>query len=261
MKLLLDIGNTRIKWACASNGALQQSGCIVHRGKSVGSLCEALRSLPVEPEFAAAVNVAGDALGAAVAEVVHDRWGLSLRLIGAASQWGEVRNGYTDPTQLGADRWAAIVAAWQHYRADLCVVDAGTAVTIDLVRADGGHLGGVILAGRLLAQTALLGETADLADFARGAPGPGDFNWFGRSTSEAIARGVDFALSAAVEAAVRAFPRAGFAPTATNSAAAMAASPLVVLTGGDADAVLPQLSHKYRMHPQLVLEGLVILAE
>ena len=58
-----------------------------------------------------------------------------------------LRNGYRDPAQLGVDRWLAMCAAWQQFPGSLCVVDAGTAVTIDVVAADGAHSGGLILPG------------------------------------------------------------------------------------------------------------------
>lgn len=250
MKLLLDIGNTRVKWAFLSGGVLQQPGELVHRGKSIDRVRELFQHLPTKPEQAAMVNVAGDAVAKAIAASLAERWGISLRRISSTAQWGQVQNGYTDCTQLGADRWAAIVGAWQQYQADLCVVDAGTAVTIDLVRADGRHLGGVILAGRELAQTALRGETADIAEFANRKPGPGDRNWFGRSTAEAISRGAEFGLCAAVDEAVKAFPGNGDESVA----------PLVVLTGGDAEILLPNLTSQCQLHPHLVLEGLAILA-
>ena len=247
MKLLLDIGNTRIKWGCLADGRLQQCGEWVHRGQSVAANREQIARLPVKPEQAAAVNVAGAELEALIATELHATHGIELQSLRTGPMWGEVRNGYVDHTQLGADRWAAIVGAFARYQADLCVVDAGTAVTIDWISKDGQHLGGFILPGRELAQAALRGETADIDAFASCQSDPAAGTEPGQSTREAIARGADFALCAAIDRAAQ--RRAG-----------LAAEPLLVLTGGDADNLLPGLSSQADLSPQLVLEGVACLA-
>ncbi len=256
MKLLLDIGNTRIKWACQNGDRLEQSGELLHRGKTLDEVCDALRELPAQPEQAALVNVAGSVLEEAVVETLSAHFGVATRCVRSAAAWGEVKNGYAEPAQLGADRWAAIVGAWQQHRANMCVVDAGTAVTIDLVRSDGEHLGGVILAGRQLTRDALGGETADIAAHAVSLAGPGGSEWFGRSTREAVERGAIFSLCAAIERSVAAFPR--------RRNGGGTANPQVILTGGDAEAlssglgVLNDVAIDHR--PLLVLEGLALLA-
>ncbi len=250
MKLLLDIGNTRIKWGYLAEGLLLHPGEWVHRGQSNAAIRELVAQLPEPPEQAAAVNVAGAELEECIAAGLRDWCGVELQCLRSEPVWGEVRNGYADHTQLGADRWAAIVGAYALYQADLCVVDAGTAVTIDWVHADGQHAGGFILAGRQLAQAALRGETADIDAFAQrqasAAAGPEP----GHSTREAVERGADFGLCAAVDRAVQqAQPVAG-----------LASEPLLVITGGDAGHLLPGLSSQTQLRPQLVLEGVACLA-
>ena len=250
MKLLLDIGNTRIKWAYLADGGLQQGGDQVHRGQPEGAVRQLLEQLPETPEQAAAVNVAGAGLESMLAESLQQILGVELQCLRTAEKWGELRNGYTDHTQLGADRWAAMAGAWQQYQGDCCVVDAGTAVTIDWVRGDGQHLGGFILPGRQLAQAALRGETADIANFAARHSDPADGTGPGQSTRDAIARGADYSLCAAIDRAVQDIP----------GCAGLAAEPLLILTGGDAENLQPGLASQAQLRPQLVLEGVACLA-
>jgi len=251
MKLLLDIGNTRIKWAWQADSGLENPGECVHRGVTAEAACAALGNFSQPPTAAVALNVAGAELEIAVAERLSDAYGVILHRVQTGAEWGAVKNGYSDYGQLGADRWAAIVGAWEQGDDDVVVVDAGTAVTIDLLRADGQHLGGVILAGLRLSEVALGGETADIADFAARQPGPGDADWYGRSTVEAVRRGAAFSLCAAIDRAVKRFPR---------GAADADRPPRLLLTGGDAEMLLPGLRTPAELRPQLVLEGLAKLA-
>lgn len=254
MKLLLDIGNTCIKWAWLGDAGLVDPGECVHRGVAVEEAVAALSHFSLAPAEALAVNVAGDELEMAVAERLSDAYGVILHRVQAGAEWNTIKNGYADHGQLGADRWAAMIGAWEpqgdgQAANDLVVVDAGTAVTIDLLRADGQHLGGVILAGLQLAEAALGGETADIEDFSARSPGPGEEAWYGRSTAEAVSRGAAFSLCAAIDRAIDGFPgRSADRP------------PRLLLTGGDADRLLPGLRASAELRPLLVLEGLAKLA-
>ncbi len=246
MRLLFDIGNTRVKWACLSDGELLPGGEFVHRNAAAGEIAAAVAALPAGATAAAGVNVGGGAVADAVAEALQRSQGIAIHWQRTAAGWRGLRNGYADPGQLGVDRWAAMAAAWHGSDRDVCLVDAGTAVTIDLVRRDGSHLGGVILPGLGLMQSSLIGETADIGGFAAGAAGPGDPDWFGRSTREAVSRGAVFSLVAAIRAAVAAFPGG--------------ADPRLVLTGGDAARLAPRLGNSAELRPLLVLEGLALLS-
>ena len=150
MKLLFDIGNTRIKWAYDTGSELLDPGEVAHRGAAAGDAVSFVTQLRSDIESAWAINVAGEELESALSDAVLKHLGMPLRVAKTTQTCGAVVNGYSAIEQLGADRWAAIVGAWNHYRKDVCVVDAGTAVTIDLVQADGRHQGGFILPGARL---------------------------------------------------------------------------------------------------------------
>lgn len=153
-----------------------------------------------------------------------------------------VRCGYREPHQLGVDRWLAAIAAYSITGGGL-VADLGTAATLDYVHGDGRHLGGFIVPGWSLMQTALLKETAKVrfdATDARIDPNPG------RDTAAAVQRGAALALARLLDAE-------------TQRTSELCGGPLpLVLTGGDAPLVASLLTCEHRMVPSLVLDGLAL---
>jgi type III pantothenate kinase len=244
MKLLFDIGNTRIKWAYDSGSELLYAGEVTHRGSSVEDVSQVIAALEHPADEIWAVNVAGDELAKVFTTAIIKRFGASPYFVRTAHRYGEVVNGYEDVSQHGVDRWAAVVGAWYQYRSNVCVVDVGTAMTIDLVRADGQHEGGFILPGTRLMTTALHRDTSDIEAFSGRRKSFEQERWCGNDTLSAVQLGAVFALRAAV----------------TESARMLGKETRVVLTGGDADALLPLSGIEYETRPLLVLEGLQRLA-
>ena len=158
-------------------------------------------------------------------------------------------NGYRDPSQLGVDRWLAMRAALTRQPGPWCVVDAGTATTIDLVAAGGQHLGGVIIPGPTLMGSALRRETGDLDRLAGAVDPPGspaDHDSFGgRDTGTAISLGIWRAT-------------AGLVAQARTSLGAPRVPVNVLVTGGDGPALIPWLGGSPGSCPLLVLEGLAL---
>lgn len=158
MILLLDIGNSRTKWAVLDARGLGASGARAHHNGA-----EVLPAdIPVTPDQVFAANVAGPRVAESLEEAVRSRWNCPLSFARTAEAVGEVRNGYADPQQLGIDRWLAVLAAYELAGGAVCVVDAGTATTVDLVAAGGQHLGGFILPGVDLMLQSLRDGTSDL---------------------------------------------------------------------------------------------------
>jgi len=243
MKLLIDIGNTRLKWAYEENGELLLPGSIVHRGAASTQISSFVATLGQVPDFAAAVNVAGPDVENILRHLLRDRFGIDLQIVPTQPRFGEVINGYAAFEQLGADRWAAIVGAWQLRRRALCVVDAGTAVTIDLVADSGCHQGGMIVPGLDLMRSSLMRDTSDIDAFARQSSGRLPDGWLGKDTRSAVERGVLLMLCAAIDRTV-------------SSMAQGDSLPRIMLTGGDAPLVGPLLGYPVEQRPLLVLEGL-----
>lgn len=248
MKLLIDIGNTRIKWAFDDGDSLVAAGETVHRGNRAGPAVEFIAALELVPDAAFAVNVAGPAMEKVLADELHGRFGVELAMVRTAQRFGSVVNGYRSMDQLGADRWAAIVGAWYLCRRPVCIIDAGTAVTIDAVAGDGRHRGGIIVPGLALMRAALKTDTSDIYGFIQQSEGPlAGGEWFGRDTQSAVERGTLLMLAAAIERAVSEMCTSG-------------EKPAILLTGGDADILGPLLEHPAEHRPLLVLEGLRHLA-
>lgn len=236
--LAIDAGNTRIKWGVHDARAWKITGALptVESGR-LGDDWASLARI----DRAIACNVAGaDVERNLVAACARHRLSLAL-IVSRAEQLGVV-NGYRDPRQLGADRWAALVAAHAMGAGHKLVVTAGTALTIDALGADGRFAGGLIVPGPALMRRALGGGTAGLRDTE------GAFDEFPATTPDAIATG---ALQACVGAIVRmrdAMAARGMAPER------------VLLSGGAAGEIAPRLPMPFAIHDNLVLDGLARIA-
>lgn len=234
MLLLVDCGNTRVKWAVApldaQPGAWAASGVASHA--EVDGLGACWRTAGVTRIIAA--NVAGSALANRLQHALPPApiWWFQSR-----PALGPLRNGYREPSKLGADRFAAALGA-QFLRPGvaLLVANCGTATTIDLVSADGVFAGGMILPGLSLMAQALGRHTAQLPAVY---PGSQDIASFADHTEAAIAAGCMDAQAGAIERACR------LAPTAE-----------LLLSGGAAAAIAAHLAVPYRMVDNIVLIGL-----
>jgi len=244
MKMLLDSGNTRIKWANHEDEAVVSPGAFVHAGDADAAVDALLGAVTIAPDSLVIANVAGAGFAAAFAAGAMARWKLQPQFASTQGVAGHLRNAYADPGRLGVDRWLTMLAATAQSREAVCIVDAGTAITIDVVAADGEHEGGYILPGLDLMRRALTDDTGDLAQFTAGeaadagaAPAPG------RTTATAIAHG-------AVAAACALIDRCAHPSSGDNRR--------VVVTGGDAGRIVPHLAIGFEHRPHLVLEGLAL---
>jgi type III pantothenate kinase len=244
MTLLLDLGNTRLKAALAAPGdGVRLLGEAPHR--ELGMAAALARALGGHAPPAAAAwcaNVAGPGAGAELAAALGALGGGPVEFLRGRAEACGVRCAYAEPARLGADRWAALLGARGVAAADSLVIDAGSALTIDALRADGRHLGGWILPGLGMMVAALETRTGDLARLRQASP-PGDAVDFPADTGPAMTGG---ALLAAAGAVLRAEERL---------AAATGGPVQLLLTGGDAPALAAELG-RGTVLPDLVLRGL-----
>ena len=240
---LFDLGNTRLKWGVcecppdASPGPVRAHGAMPL--ESIETLADSVR-----PHGSAGLRAAvGCAVAGAVAtmrvEAQLTRLGLRCHWIHSLPQQGGVRNGYTTPSMLGADRWASLVGArLRHPGRTVLIISVGTAVTIDCLAADGRFLGGVILPGFGLMLRALEMGTAGLK-----VP-EGELREFPNNTSDALMTGGALAIAGAAR---QMHERLGRVEQRT---------PLVLLTGGAAPKLELALGLAHDSVEHLVFDGL-----
>jgi type III pantothenate kinase len=244
--LLVDVGNTRIKWARFDGARLGKSRAAAHAGwKTADFARHLLRGKP--PTRVIATSVAGPEIDRALTAAARGK-GVAVSYIRVPRRGGGVTVGYPEPWRLGVDRFAGAVGAHQLFKGiAVLVVGVGTAMTLDLVDASGRHRGGAIVpAPELMVQT-LLERTHGIRRRARGGA-MREQGVFGRSTRAGIEQGARYAAAGLVDRAVE------------EAHILLGRDPLVVLTGGQAASVRPLLLSACVTVPDLVLRGLAVLS-
>jgi len=239
MKLLVDIGNTRLKWALWDGKDLRFGAAEAHADFSAAAWQE---SPAVDSVWVA--SVASAALNERVDAAVRRRFGRAARFVQTRAHACGVHNAYPQPERLGVDRFLALVAAHAQAREPTIVVSCGTALTLDALAADGTHLGGLIAASPDLALAALRGGTANL-----GAAAAGRIVEFADNTADAMESGTWLAAAALAERFVE------------RTAKRLGSAAALVLTGGGAARLSDLLPTPHRIDAELVLRGLAALAD
>lgn len=240
MKILLDAGNTRIKWAVLADGRLADTGEL--RGDApFETLADGLDA----PEAVWLASVRDDAFNAGLADSVADAWpGAPVHAARTRAEAHGVICAYPEPKQMGVDRWLALLAARAHTRDPVCVVDAGSAVTLDAMDELGRHLGGLILPGMAMARQMMHERTARVrvAESFRHA-------FWADNTSDALNNGTHWAIVSLIDRFLK------------ETDSRLAAECRLLLTGGDAPAIMDSLNGRGHHDPHLVLRGLALVAE
>jgi len=241
--VLFDMGNSRIKWAHVDVGsALTVGEAIAYDDNDwLERLREILARLPA-PERVLLASVTHDEREHAVQAVFRDVWNCTVRVIASETELAGVKNAYPVPTNLGVDRLLAMVAAHHRYPGPACIVDCGTAITLDALAANGQHLGGLISTSPAMACAAL--RTAAPALDGRV---PGSLSFFASDTPEAVANGAMLSAQALIARFIAASRREFGVP------------PRVLLTGGGMQTLRAGLESTYLWVPNLVLEGMAVL--
>lgn len=242
--LLLDVGNTRIKWGVSEDGEIRRTGHISQQRIRDGGLQVLTTKLPRQVDDVFVSNVAGTTFATRLSGVVGAHCDRDVRFARSERRGWGVTNSYTQPRRMGVDRWVAMVGAWAEVQGTCLVVDAGTAITIDAIDDDGQHLGGQIIPGVAIMATALAKATSEIPA-VRPAPARSDIDlgMFGRNTAAAVREGAQNAVAGAVDRAIRTLQSNAY-------------EPVVVLTGGDSSRILNALCETPLHRPHLVLQGL-----
>ena len=236
--LQLDIGNSRVKWRLVNQDGVIDSGSYRHDDDSGKA---ALLQCTARLEQIWIASVAGAVTEAALTAQLLERWGIAPWLARSQACTGNLRNSYQDPTRMGVDRWLAMLGARHREQGRVCVIDAGSALTIDLVSASGQHEGGYIIPGAALMERALLLDT----DRVRFEETVAHALTPGISTAEAVRHGIALAQAGAVTLALE---QAGSGPIA------------LLFCGGAGDPLRQLVDRGGQWLPDLVFEGLQLMA-
>lgn len=241
MILLIDLGNTRLKWATCDAGPAQPGGVFAHVGKPLATdLRSEWASLP-RPKKVLVASVVAPTREDELDACVRERFHIGADFLRSPAAALGVRNAYPEPARLGIDRFLGLAALHAQRPRALVLVSVGTALTLDALDAQGHHHGGLIVPSPRLMRTALLGSTARIGTF------DGRWQEMPDNTADAVVAG---SLTAAAGAVDR------FRATATRR---FGVSPALLLAGGGADELAPLLPDAERTH-DLVLHGLALWA-
>jgi type III pantothenate kinase len=253
MMLLIDAGNTRIKWALVQGMDWLLSG-VLPVGQA-GELtqhfsvhCDKIGKALHDIEQVWVSNVAGNEVQLQINKFDAGR-DVKVRFIVACEEQCGVRNGYSRPGQLGSDRWAALVGAWHLVRKECLVVNSGTATTIDALSGQGEFMGGLILPGVDLMLGSLYETTGQLMTSGNEkllSGLPAEYDPFPKNTADAMFSGAIQASCGAIQG---------------QHALLEDESAPVVLSGGTAELLQDHLKMPLRIVDGLVLQGLLIIAK
>ena len=246
--LLIDIGNTRIKWARFDGQRLGRQRAAVHSGWGGEDYARRVIGSGRRLDRILVASVAGARVDRSLVLAARRARAPAPEFVISQRRAGGVTSGYVEPWRLGVDRFVAAIGAHHLARGKaVCVVGVGTAMTIDLVDAKGGHRGGAIIPAPTLMVDSLLNNTDGIRRRAQGGARGGS-SLFGRSTRAAIMQGSRYAAAALIDRAV-----------GEARALVPGRAPLVMLTGGGAASIQPLVQSTCVSVPDLVLRGLAAL--
>lgn len=241
--LTIDIGNTHIKWAVWSKGNIIGTGLCVYSKQHPENAFACWDGLQPD-EHVAVACVAGANVEHALTDWMQINWSVTPTFLRTTSSFAGVTNAYRDTSQYGVDRWAALLGARSLYHEPMCIIDAGTAITVDLIDAKGRHQGGLILPGLEMMRDALQGGTAGIGQTH------GKVTAFANNTADAVSSGTLHMLRAAI------------IDICASAEQSFGCKMKIIITGGMSDQILslpgiPQMKHE----PTLVLRGLYVAAQ
>ena len=237
--LAIDSGNSNIKWGLYSDNQWLKQGNVFY--KNVSILENEFIKLS-QPTFIIISHVARDETKNQINNLVS-HWSTKPQWLCASRFRCSVINGYTNPSQLGSDRWAALIAAWEIEKKPCLVICTGTAVTIDVLSKSGKFLGGVILPGFHLMTKSLLAGT-HLASIELGS-----YEDFPANTENAIQTGMLHCILGAIDRMYNLL---------LSNANLVSAN--CIISGGNASLLIPFFKLPIKVINNLVLEGLIIVA-
>ncbi len=234
--VLIDLGNSRLKWGLWQSGTLQVQPPIALIDSEMGDISPLLTAVPDALVWisSTALNLNDD-----LRDRLRKAGAKSIAIFRSPALGLGIRNAYAEPQKLGTDRFLAMAGARMSHQRAMLIADAGTALTLDLIDASGLHRGGLIVPGPDLMRTALHRGTAGVRSDAQARVSD-----FADNTTDAVWSGAVLSCAAIIE-------------QAWHRATALLSEPVELVTcGGAIHALLPHLKIPHILEPDLVLQGL-----
>ena len=244
MRLLVDVGNSAVKWAFAGADDIAGGDRFVHRDLDIAVQLTLAWGSVLRPAEVCVVNVAGEAMASALTAWTRQHWSLIPKFFSSGDTACGVTNAYSVSENLGVDRWVALIGAHRQHRSAVCVIDCGSAITLDLLAASGQHQGGLILPGIEMLKQVLLEDTAEVKPSAI----PTLVTLLASNTGTGVHSGAVYMVVAAIDRIIG------------DLTAKQGQDLEVLITGGDACTIVTLLARPAHHDPELVLKGLAILA-
>lgn len=185
-----------------------------------------------------------------ISEVVYKLWHIEPNLVNVMQNKYGLSTRYTDPKALGVDRWIAMIAARHEFKTKLCVIDCGTAVTIDVVSDAGMHLGGLITPGITMSRHSLDLKTNNLPLVENINENINNESaLLAINTRDAILGGTLYQISAYIERIISEIKQE------------FGQDIECVITGGDAGKIQSLIYHHFHYRQTLILDGLRVMAQ
>lgn len=243
--LLVDIGNSRVKWAWLTGSRLGKAQAAEYSGWRPRDFARRVIGSRLDVDRILVASVAADDITDDLTDAAHLAGAPSPERVTTRRRACGVTIAYIDPWRLGVDRMLGMIAAHRRFPGRPVIAAAvGTALTIDLLGADGRHRGGAIIPAPPLMVESLFDGTSGIRRRAQGGATGRGRALFGRSTRAGVEQGARFAAAATVDRAI------------AEARALLGRTPQLVLTGGGAPGLMPLMHSSHVLVPDLVLEGL-----
>ena len=245
MTLTIDIGNTRVKWVLYQDSVILRDGAFEYTLETFREVvCSA--KMPLKDVEVVIANVSGLKIEQLLAEILDTSGCIKYVFAQSLHEQCGVTNSYDEFSQLGVDRWLAMIAGYNHDKRlpeeSICVIDCGTAVTFDVVDTRGFHLGGVIAPGFQLMRSMLLQSAKGISGLSKSK----DVSsmCLAKTTDEAVDQGCAQLLIGGLDAMI------------SRYSSSQPSNMRCFVTGGDGAWVADLLEMEALFVPTLVNEGL-----
>lgn len=243
MILLIDQGNSYLKWNCF-NGEEFTSPCFGLLDDLENYLLIHINSDSLQLVQVLVSSVKSEEQSVTLVNLLNKLLSVPIKFAKTSAKFHQLKCAYDDFSKLGVDRWLAMIAVHQQFSSAFMIVDAGSALTVDVVNSDGEHLGGHIIPGLFMQQTQLLTGT-DKITFAKDTDIENNNEAvfvLGKNTKEAVKNGCLTNICSYVETMYQ-------RESQKNEL-------YLILTGGDSEQLSKSLSVNHQIIPDLVLRGL-----